>query len=113
LKFSSETGAVLETLLLIVAAAAFAGGGLLMKLSVGMTRLLPTLGFLILFCAGAALQAVAMRKAELGMAYIFVLGAEAVMTMLFSVYALGESCPPGRAFAIVLITAGIALLRAS
>ena len=113
MKLPSEAGAILEIVLLVVAASAFAFGGLLMKLSAGMTRLLPTLGFLLLFCAGAALQAVAMRKAELGVAYIFVLGAEAVLTMLFSVYALGESCPPGRAFAIVLITSGIALLRAS
>jgi len=97
--------------MLFIAAAAFALGGLFMKLSVGLTRPLPTIAFLVLFCAGAAFQAIAMRNAELGVAYIFVLGAEAVLTMLLSVAVLGESCPPARVAAVILVITGIAWLR--
>src|SRR4051794_27045867 len=97
--------------MLISAATAFAVGGLFMKLSMGLSRPLPTLVFLSLFCAGAVLQALAMRSAELGIAYIFVLGAEALLTMVLSVAVLGESCPPGRIGAVALVIAGIVWLR--
>ena len=80
--------------MLIVAAASYAVGGLCMKLSVGLSRPVPTVAFLILFCAGAVLQGYAMRTEELGIAYVFVLGAEVLLTMLLSVSVLGESCPP-------------------
>ncbi len=84
-----------------------------MKLSAALTRPGPTFGLFALFVLGAALQALAMRRAELGTAYIFVLGAEAVITVLLSVYVLGESCPPARIAAIVLVVAGIAWLRST
>jgi small multidrug resistance pump/quaternary ammonium compound-resistance protein SugE len=67
--------------------------------------------FLLLFGAGAVLQAFAMRSGELGIAYIFVLGAEALLAMLLSVLVLGESCPPGRIGAVALVLTGIVWLR--
>ena len=100
-----------ETLMLILAAALFAVGGLSMKLSLGLSRPAPTVAFLLLFCAGAVLQAYAMRSGELGIAYVFVLGAEALLTMLLSVSIMGESFPPGRIGAVALVLTGIAWLR--
>jgi quaternary ammonium compound-resistance protein SugE len=97
--------------MLIVAAASYAVGGLCMKLSVGLSRPVPTVAFLILFCAGAVLQGYAMRTEELGIAYVFVLGAEVLLTMLLSVAVLGESCPPGRIGAVALVLTGIVWLR--
>jgi small multidrug resistance pump/quaternary ammonium compound-resistance protein SugE len=102
---------VAEISILIAAAAAFSSGGLCMKLSAGFTRPLPTLGVFALFGLGAALQTLALRRAELGVAYIFVLGAEAVLTLLISVLVLGESCPPSRLAAVLVVIAGIAWLR--
>ena len=101
----------MDVIFLIVAAVAFSVGGLLMKLSAGLTRPAPTAGFLILFLAGAAVQTLGMRRTDLSLAYIFVLGLEATLTVLFSVWYLKEHCPPQRIAAIVLIVAGIAWLR--
>src|SRR5437868_14224395 len=97
--------------MLLIAAAFFAVGGLFMKQSLGLSRPVPTAAFLLLFCAGAALQAFAMRSGELGISYVFVLGAEALLTMLFSVWVFGESCPPGRIGAVTLVLTGIVWLR--
>ena len=97
--------------LLIAAATAFAAGGLFMKLSVGLSRPLPTAAFLVLFAGGAVLQAIAMRNEELGVSYILVLGAEAVLSLVLSIAVLGESCPPGRIGAIALVLMGIVWLR--
>jgi quaternary ammonium compound-resistance protein SugE len=72
----------MDIIFLAIAAAAFSIGGLLMKLSAGLTRPLPSAGFLILFVAGASVQAIGMRRTDLGVAYIFVLGLEAVLTVL-------------------------------
>ena len=101
----------MDIIFLAIAAVAFSVGGLLMKLSAGATRPLPTAGFLILFVAGATVQALGMRRNDLSVAYVFVLGLEAVVTVLLSFWYLKESIPPQRLAAIVLIVAGIAWLR--
>jgi len=98
-------------LLLIVASLLFATGGLFMKLSLGLTRLRPSLLVFLFFCAGAACQAVAMKRADLGVAYVFVLGLEAVAAFLISVLVLHESAAPLRVVAVVLIVGGIVLLE--
>jgi multidrug transporter EmrE-like cation transporter len=103
----------MEVVLLAIAAIAFSVGGLFMKLSSGVTRPWPTAAFVALFVAGALIQAVAMRRAELSVAYVFVLGLEAVVTVLLSVWLLHESCSPQRIAAIGLVVAGIAWLRIS
>ena len=96
---------------LLAAAVLFAGGGLFMKLSEGATKAGPTALFLLLFAAGAVLQAFAMRHQDLSASYIFVLGAEAVVTFLLSVLYLHEPYTASRLAAIVVIVAGIAWLR--
>jgi multidrug transporter EmrE-like cation transporter len=98
-------------LLLILASLLFATGGLFMKLSLGLTRLTPSLFVFLFFCAGAACQAIAMRRADMGVAYVFVLGLEAVAAFLISVFALNESATVSRVAAVVLIVAGIVLLE--
>lgn len=103
----------MDIIFLAIAAAAFSIGGLFMKLSAGLTRPLPTAGFLILFVAGASVQAIGMRRTDLSVAYIFVLGLEAALTALLSIWYLKESLPPQRMAAIVLIIAGIAWLRST
>ena len=101
----------MKLLLLAGAALLFAFGGLAMKQSQGMTRLWPSLAFLLLFGAGASCQAIAMQTAEMGPVYVFVLGLEAVAAMGISVAILGEPLTITRAAAVLLIVSGIALLN--
>jgi multidrug transporter EmrE-like cation transporter len=97
--------------LLLTASAAYAVGGLFMKRSAGLTQMPPTLVFLALFVAGALVQARAMKDGELGPAFIFVLGAEAVLTVIISAMILGESYSVSRLLAITLVVVGVGWLR--
>jgi small multidrug resistance pump/quaternary ammonium compound-resistance protein SugE len=100
-----------ELVLLVLSSVCFAGGGIFMKLSEGASRLLPTLAFLALFVIGALVLAVALRRGELGVMYIAVLGLEAALTLVFSIGFFHESFSPTRVLAVLLILAGVALLR--
>jgi multidrug transporter EmrE-like cation transporter len=66
--------------------------------------------FLLLFIAGALLQGRAMNTADLGMAYILVLGLEAGITVIFSAIVLGEHFSIARIVALTMVIAGSALL---
>ena len=101
------------TSLLLLASLAYAVGGLFMKQSDGATRPLPTLVFVLLFAAGAVLQAVAMRKSDMGVSYVFVLGVEAVAAVVLSAAVLHEAYTPSRLAAIALVAVGVAWLRVS
>src|SRR5260370_42437736 len=96
---------------LVLASAAYAAGGLFMKQSAGLSRPRPTIAFLALFAGGATLQAAGMKSADLGVSYIFVLGVEALMTVLLSMFYLHESYRPSRIAAIALVIVGILWLR--
>jgi multidrug transporter EmrE-like cation transporter len=100
-----------DVLRLIGAAVAFTVGGISMKYSAGLTRPVPSLLVFALFCLGAALQALAMRHADMGPTYIFVLGLESVLAFLLGVFVRGEPVTPLRIVAVLLVTAGIVLLR--
>jgi multidrug transporter EmrE-like cation transporter len=96
---------------LLAAALLFSGGGLFMKLSDGATKPAATSAFLAMVAAGAVMQALAMKRADLGPSYIFVLGAEAVITLVVSALYLHEAYTPSRLAAIGLVVAGISWLR--
>ncbi|MGH9620223.1 MAG: DMT family transporter [Bryobacteraceae bacterium] len=96
--------------LLVAASILFAFGGLFMKYSHGLTRAAPSVGVFLLFCAGATCQAIAMKRAEMSVAYLLVLGLEAGAAVLLSVTILGEHVNIQKGCAIVLIMVGIVLL---
>jgi multidrug transporter EmrE-like cation transporter len=98
---------------LVIASIAYAVGGLFMKASDGVTHFAPTAAFLALFAAGATLQAIGMKQAHMGVAYVFVLGVEAVAAVAISAVVLHEPYTPSRLAAIAVVIAGIAWLRAS
>jgi len=100
-------------LMLMLASVAYAVGGLFMKQSDGVSRLLPSLAFVALFAAGATLQAIGMKQADMGVSYMFVLGVEAIAAVLLSTLVLHESYPPSRLAAVALVVIGIAWLRQS
>jgi multidrug transporter EmrE-like cation transporter len=95
----------------LLAAFCFALGGLFMKYSAGASRASPTLAFVALFVAGAILQAKAMRRADMGPVYIAVLGLEAALALLLSVFVLHEHLTWPRFAAVCLIAGGVLLLR--
>lgn len=82
-----------------------------MKASAGLTRMAPSAAVFILFCAGAACQALGMRRMEMGIAYILVLGLEAVAAFALSFLVLGERVTISKVGALLLIVGGIALLE--
>ena len=84
-----------------------------MKLSAGLTQLTPSVLVFVLFCAGAACQALAMKRADLGVAYVLVLGLEAIAAFGISVFLLHENAGTGRIIAVTLIVCGIVLLERS
>lgn len=102
---------LLDYLYVALAAVSFAVGGIFMKLSEGITRLPATVAMLLLFVLGAGLQALAMTRRDLGVIYILVLGAEAVLAFGFGAFIFDEAVTARRLLAVALIVGGIALLR--
>ena len=84
-----------------------------MKYSAGLMKFWPSVGVFALFGVGAACQAVAMKRSDMGVAYIFVLGIEAVFAFALSVAALGEKATLSRIGAVALIVTGIIWLERS
>jgi multidrug transporter EmrE-like cation transporter len=101
----------MNLLLSIAAAVTFSLGGVCMKYSEGLTRPVPAALLFVLFCAGAAAQTLAMRQAEMGSTYILVLGLESIFAFTLAVLMFKESVTPIRILAVLLVTAGIVLLR--
>lgn len=103
----------MQFLLLVLAAFLFAGGGLFMKASDGLTRLVPSVAVLVLFCAGAVCQAIAMKRGEMSAIYVLVLGLEAITAFTLGIIVLGEKASLSKVCALILIASGIALLERS
>jgi multidrug transporter EmrE-like cation transporter len=99
-------------LLSILAALAFTIGGVCMKLSEGLKHLAPALLVFLFFSLGAGLQGVVMRKADLGVAYLFVLGLESILAFAFGVLLFKEGCSLWKLAGVALIVAGILMLHA-
>lgn len=97
--------------LLAIAALLFSFGGLAMKASAGLTHTASSVAVFVLFCAGAACQALGMRRTEMGVAYISVLGLEALTAFALSSLVLGEKVTVPKIGALLLIVGGIALLE--
>jgi len=106
-----EKRALLDYLYVGAAALAFATGGIFMKLSQGLARWPAVVAVFVCFVVGAALQALAMERRDLGVIYILVLGAEAVLAFGFGVALFEEVVTLRRLLALGLIVVGIALLR--
>jgi small multidrug resistance pump len=98
-------------LLQLGAALAYGLGGACMKLSDGLRRPLPTVGLYALFMLGATLQTLGLRRADLGVSYILVLGLEAVVAFALALFVFGETVGPVPAFGVILILVGVFLLR--
>jgi multidrug transporter EmrE-like cation transporter len=99
----------------IFASLCFATGGIFMKYAnyfQGTANLKPALATYVFFLVGATFQMVIMREAELGVAYVVVLGLESLFAVLFGFLLFKESLSLAKATAIFLVVVGIALLHA-
>jgi multidrug transporter EmrE-like cation transporter len=99
------------TVLAVLAALCFSVAGYFTKLSQGLTVRGPAAMMFALFLLGAALQALAMRQESMAVTYAVVLGLEAVIACLLSVWLLHEGISAIRIGGIALVVIGIALLK--
>ena len=101
------------TLMVLTAAISYSIGGYYMKLSNGLTHLVPSVIVFALFVFGAAFQTLAMRGSTMVATYIIVLGLEAITALLLGTIVLKESMSLLKLGGIVVVTLGIAILRFS
>lgn len=99
-------------LLSLAAALSFVAGGAFMKTANGFARVMPGLMGIALFVCGAVAQIFAMKHAEMGVGYVFILGLEAVLAFAIGVLLFGESVSTAKVLGVVLIISGFALLHA-
>ncbi len=95
----------------IAAAVTFTLGGALMKASEGMTRSGLTFAMYFCFAAGATFQALALRQAELGVAYMFSLGLEALLVFAFGLMFFAESASWPKVLGVGSIVIGMILMH--
>lgn len=84
-----------------------------MKLSLGFTRVGPTVVTIVAMMASFALLSASMRTLPLGTAYTVWTGIGAVGSFLVGIAALGEPVTAGRVTAAVLIVSGLILMKLS
>ena len=101
----------MSLLLSLFAAGAYTVGGLFMRKADGFTHALPGVMVFGCFCLGAALQTLAMKRSELSVNYILVLGLEAALALLLSIAWLGEAVSPLKLAGLALVLAGVMCLR--
>ena len=97
--------------LFALAAALYVIGGTLMKYSRGLTRLLPAVVLVLVFSAGALIQAWAMRREPLGPSYVAVLGLEALLALLAGYLFFSEQINLRVLSGTLLVVIGIVVLR--
>lgn len=98
-------------LMVLAAAVSFTVGGIFMKFSQGLSYLIPSLLVYFFFCTGASLQTLATGKSDLGGTYIFVLGLEAILALLFGVLLFKENYSFLKLLGVSLVVTGIIFLR--
>lgn len=84
-----------------------------MKRSDGFTLVTPTIITLAAMIVSFALLSLSMRTLPLGTAYTVWTGIGAVGALIVGIVVLGEALTPLRAFAAILIVAGIVMMKMS
>jgi multidrug transporter EmrE-like cation transporter len=95
----------------VAAAIAYTIGGIFMKLSSGLSVLIPTFLVYLCFGIGASLQTLLTARSELGISYILVLGLESVFAAAFGSLFFKETYSLPALVGISLVVAGVAILR--
>lgn len=95
----------------LFAALAYAAGVALMKASDGLRAPIPAALVYVCFCAGATMQAFALRYQELGVSNTIVLGVEAMGAVTLGMVFFHEPMSLTKVTAIGLVAAGVFILR--
>jgi multidrug transporter EmrE-like cation transporter len=103
----------MSLLLSLLAASAYTVGGVFMRKAEGFAHALPAVMVFACFVTGAALQTLAMKRSEVSINYILVLGLEAALALLLGVAWLGEALSPLKLAGVALILVGVAALRST
>ncbi len=82
-----------------------------MKISVGFTRVWPTIVVTVLFLVGAYLLSRAVLTGGLSSAYTVGLGVEAVISVAIGLYLFDERMSPVQLFGVALILVGVTGVR--
>lgn len=96
---------------LSVASVLYVLGGIAMKYSQAYKAFVPSVLVFVCFGLAAAIQTWAMNKAELGKGYVFVLGLEAILSILAGAVFFQETMNPMKSAGVVLILIGIILMK--
>jgi multidrug transporter EmrE-like cation transporter len=97
---------------LIAASVVYVLGGMAMAKSNGFAEWIPSLLVFIFFGVGAALQTYGMKAQSLGVAYVLVLGLEAVLACAVGLIFLKEPFNWIKILGTALVVIGIVLLKA-
>ncbi len=84
-----------------------------MKLSDGLTKPIPSFLLFLVVISGASLQAFAVRHANLGLTYLLVLGLEAGLAFMGSVFIFREQFSTLELTGLLLVIGGITCLHVS
>jgi multidrug transporter EmrE-like cation transporter len=103
----------MNLLWLVTAASLYTAGGIFMKLSQGLTQLLPSLLLFVSVCLGAFIQALVVRHMQLGVTYMVILGLEASLALAGSVFIFREGLSQLKMLGFILVVGGIGCLHAS
>lgn len=103
----------MNLLLLTTAAACYTTAGILMKLSDGLTKPVPSLLLFLVVMSGAAVQAFAVRNAHLGLTYLLVLGLGAGLALVGSVIIFREQFSGLELAGLFFVVAGLACFHVS
>lgn len=97
--------------LTILAALLFGSSGYFMKLSEGLSKPVPTIGFCLMLVLGGLLMTFAMQHVTLGRTYVIVSGLESVTTLLLATLLLGEQMTPFKMVATCVVISGVLALQ--
>jgi multidrug transporter EmrE-like cation transporter len=95
----------------LLAALCFVGGGAFMKLSSGFDRPVPGLLALGLFLCGAIAQTLAMKRGDMGVSYVFILGMEAALAFAIGAVLFRENVSIPKLLGLGFIIGGSVLLH--
>jgi multidrug transporter EmrE-like cation transporter len=98
--------------LIIGGSVAFSIGAAFMGASQGFTRLTPSLMVALSFIIGAALIARAVQRTPMSTTIVLGLGIEALLTVLFGVFLLGDRLTLIQGLGMLFVVIGVALVRA-
>lgn len=100
-------------LILVAAILLEVAGTLCLKLSDGLSRLLPVVGVVVFYVATFSLMAISTKQLEIGTAYAVWAGVGTALVTILGIILFKESFAWTKIAGTLLIVAGVALLHAS